>query len=119
MRCATPVLRIDGDEDARRFYVESMGFTIDWEWRHEPHFPVFMSVTRGAVTLFLSEHEGDCQPGGAVYMLVDDVDALYEEFTSKGLVAHMPPTTQAWRQRECVFLDPFGNRLTIATPQQG
>ena len=51
-----PTLRILDASEAQAFYVERLGFRIDWQWRHEPHLPVFMQVSRDGLALYLSEH---------------------------------------------------------------
>jgi hypothetical protein len=67
-------LRITDYERSKVFYVEKLGFGLEWEHRFEPHLPVFMSVVRDGMKLFLSEHAGDCQVGGLVHLLVPDTD---------------------------------------------
>ena len=37
-----PTLRITRYAQSRAFYVDGLGFRVDWEHRFEPHFPVFM-----------------------------------------------------------------------------
>ena len=70
MQRVTPVLRILDEAEAKAFYVDGLGFTVDWEWRHKPGFPIFIKVSRDGLSLFLSEHAGDCQTGGLVYLAV-------------------------------------------------
>ena len=41
-----PALRITDYERSKAYYVEALGFTVDWEHRFAPHLPVFMSVVR-------------------------------------------------------------------------
>ena len=59
-----PTLRITHYGRSKAFYLEQLGFELEWEHRYEPHFPVFMSVVRDGMRLYLSEHTGDCQVGG-------------------------------------------------------
>lgn len=108
-----PVLRILDEAQAKDFYVRGLGFTVDWEWRHEPHYPIFMHVSRDGLAFFLSEHAGDAEVGGRVYLAVDDVDAWYAEIQERGLEADSPPQDQPWGQRETTYCDPFGNRVTL------
>ena len=110
-----PVLRILDEAEAKGFYVQGLGFKVDWEWRHEPGFPLFMQVSRDGLSIFLSEYSGDCQTGGLVYLEVDDVDAWFVETQERGVEPERPPMTQPWGQREMTFGDPFGNRITIGT----
>ncbi len=111
-----PTLRITHYERSRAFYEEGLGFTVDWEWRHAPELPVFLQVRRGELALYLSEHEGDCRPGGCVHLYVPDVDELHAELHDRGVPIASPPTDQAWGNRDMVVLDPDGNRLVWCTP---
>jgi len=88
---------------------------VDWEHRFEPGFPVFAQVTRDGLSLFLTEHMGDCQPGGAAYLVVADVDALYREVGARGIRAAEAPTDTEWGAREMTVIDPDGNRLRFST----
>lgn len=54
----TPQLRITDVQRSLRFYVDGLGFEIDWEHRFGPGFPVFMQVTRAGQSIFLTEHAG-------------------------------------------------------------
>jgi catechol 2,3-dioxygenase-like lactoylglutathione lyase family enzyme len=110
-----PCLRITDYATARAFYVDGLGFTIDWEHRFEPHLPVFLQLTRGDLTFYLSEHAGDLKPGGLVYLYVPDVDAWYAEITARGVACLYPPTDQPWGNRDVRVRDPFGNTLCIAS----
>ena len=70
---------------SRAFYVDGLGFSVDWEHRFEPGFPVFAQLTRNGLSLFLTEHAGDCQVGGAAYFVFDDVDGFYGEISGRGI----------------------------------
>jgi len=111
----TPQFRIT---DARRsipFYVDGLGFEIDWEHRFEPGFPVFMQMTRAGQSIFLTEHAGDCQVGGAASFVVPDVDARHKYFVARGIVPTEPPEMTPWGAHEMVVTDPDGNRLRFAS----
>ena len=110
----TPQLRSTNWKRTRAFY-EGLGFRVEWEHQFEPGFPVFAQVTRDGLSLFLTEHAGDCQVGGAAYIIVDDVDALYREITARGVGVLEPPDDAPWGGREMSVIDPDGNRLRFAT----
>lgn len=95
--------------------MERLGFAIDWEWRHEPGFPVFLQVSRDGLAFYLSEHSGDCEPGGLVYLYVPDVDRWHAELVRAGLAIESPPTSHPWGLRSMTLADPDGNHLCIAT----
>ena len=63
MEQAIPVLRIDDYEKAKSYYLEFLGFEIEFEWRHADGLPVYMGVKRGALVLHLTEHRGDADDG--------------------------------------------------------
>lgn len=112
-----PQLRITNAKRSRAFYIDGLGFTVDWEHQFEPGFPLFLQITRAGQTLFLTEHAGDCQVGGAVYLLIPDALACYADFASKGVVADQPPAPMPWGTIEFVLTDPDGNRLRFAQEQ--
>lgn len=109
-----PQFRITNAPRSAAFYVDGLGFTIDWEHQFEPGFPVFMQLTRAGQTIFLTEHAGDCEVGGAAYFTVPDVDACYREFTARGVTPTEPPADTPWDTREMLLTDPDGNRLRFA-----
>lgn len=80
-----------------------------WEHQFEPGFPWFVSVARGDVRLYLSEHKGDARPNTLIHLYVMDIDAVSGEF---GI--HVDEEVLAGR--ECELTDPGGNGLRVATP---
>jgi hypothetical protein len=50
-----PVLRIFDAALAKRFHIDWPGFTVDWEHRCGPDFPLYMQISRGTVILHLTE----------------------------------------------------------------
>jgi len=54
----TPILRIFDEAKAKEFYVDFLGFKVDWEHRFEPGLPLYLQVSRGDCVLHLSEHSG-------------------------------------------------------------
>ena len=111
-----PQLRTLEWKRSRAFYVDGLGFRVDWEHRFEPGFPVFAQLTRDGLSFFLSEHSGDCQVGGAAYFVVADVDALCQEVRGRGIEPTEPPEDTPWGTREMAVVDPDGNRLRFANP---
>ena len=101
-----PVLRV-AEAGAAVAWYQRLGFSKEWEHRFDPDCPAFVSVSRGAVRLFLSEHLGDARPGTLVHLVVDDLDAVLTEFGR-------PMGDQPYG---CDFelRDPDGNRLRIST----
>ena len=61
-----PILRIFDEAKALEFYVDFLGFKVDWQHRFEANFPLYLQVSLGECALHLSEHHGDASPGAAV-----------------------------------------------------
>jgi hypothetical protein len=102
-----PVLYV---EDAGRAVVwyERLGFVKEWEHQFESGFPWFVSLARGRVRLYLSEHKGDARPDTLIHLYVRDVDRVAEEF---GVLVD----EEGLAGRETALVDPDGNRLRVAT----
>jgi len=118
MQTVIPQLRVTDMAASLRFYVDGLGFAEDWRHQFEPGLPLFVQLTRDGQTLFLTGHAGDCQPGGAVYFKVPDVDACHRAFVEGGVpiqAIHAAPHDTDWGTREMVLIDPDHNRLRFAT----
>lgn len=114
MKSVTPILRIFDETKARAFYVDYLGFQIDWEHRFEENFPLYMQISLGACTLHLSEHHGDCCPGAAVRIEAESLEAFHAELGAKDYKYARPGIeTTPWDTRELTVKDPFGNRLVF------
>ncbi|WP_137920622.1 glyoxalase superfamily protein [Hydrogenophaga sp. 2FB] len=110
----TPILRSFDEAKAREFYLDFLGFKLDWEHRFEPGFPLYMQVSRGGCVLHLSEHHGDACPGAAVRIETDELDAFHAQLTAAQYKYARPGIeTTPWDSREVRIADPFGNRLTF------
>jgi len=109
-----PVFRIYSYDNAREFYVDFLGFKIDWEARFTPEAPVYMQVSRANVSLHLSEHHGDGTPGSLAYIYLTGVEELQKELIGKDY-RHNKPGLQAqdWGMLECAVTDPFNNRIVF------
>jgi uncharacterized glyoxalase superfamily protein PhnB len=110
----TPILRIFDEAKAREFYLEFLGFKLDWEHRFEPGFPLYMQVSMGGCTLHLSEHHGDVCPGASIRIETDELDAYHAQLTAANYKYARPGIEQTpWDSREVRIADPFGNRLVF------
>jgi uncharacterized glyoxalase superfamily protein PhnB len=112
----TPILRIFDEAKAREFYVDFLGFKVDWEHRFEPGLPLYMQLSKDGCVLHLSEHHGDCSPGAAVRIETSDLDAFHAELALKRYKYARPGIENTpWGTREMSVKDPFGNRLTFTS----
>ncbi|MFB6363385.1 glyoxalase superfamily protein [Paenibacillus elgii] len=112
LKSVTPILRIFDETKARAFYLDYLGFQVDWEHRFEENFPLYMQISLGACTLHLSEHHGDCCPGAAVRIEVENLEAFHAKLEAKDYKYAKPGLEiTPWDTRELTVNDPFGNRL--------
>jgi catechol 2,3-dioxygenase-like lactoylglutathione lyase family enzyme len=108
---AIPILRIFSEAKAREFYLDFLGFTVDWEHRFEAGMPLYMQIHRGELALHLSEHHGDATPGSAVFIRIDDIAALHAELNAKQYGYARPGLHEQDWGTTMNIADPFGNHL--------
>ncbi|MEQ3550484.1 glyoxalase superfamily protein [Pseudonocardia nematodicida] len=107
-----PILRLHRFADVRPFYVDYLGFAVEWEHRFEPGMPLYARLARGATRLDLSEHHGDGTPGSAVWIPVADVGALHRELRRKDHPSVRPGIDRdAPGGPTLAVIDPSGNML--------
>ncbi len=110
-----PLLRIFSVEKAQEFYIGYLGFKVDWEHRFEPSLPLYMQVSRGDLTLHLTEHHGDCTPGAKVFVEMTGVAELHAELTAKNYAYLRPGLEQApWGATTVTLTDPFMNQILFS-----
>jgi len=110
---AIPVLHVSSAAAAEDFYCNHLGFSRDFAYRIDDTAadPCYMGLSRDGVELHVSSFSGDAVPGGVVYLLVDDVDALHKQLVAQGVAIALEPTEQSWGNREMYVKDPDGNSL--------
>jgi uncharacterized glyoxalase superfamily protein PhnB len=110
----TPILRIFDEIKAVEFYVDFLGFKIDWQHRFEPNFPLYLQVSRGECVLHLSEHHGDSTPGSALRIETDELEAFQQQLLVKEYKFAYPQIqAMPWGSQDMTISDPFGNRLVF------
>jgi catechol 2,3-dioxygenase-like lactoylglutathione lyase family enzyme len=108
---AIPLVRIFSEEKAKEFYIDFLGFSIDWEHRFDTNFPLYAQIRRSDVVLHLTEHHGDATPGSTVFVPTVDVDALQAELSAKDYQFSKPSVVELPWGRQLEVADPFGNRF--------
>lgn len=113
-----PLLRIFDEQKAREFYLDFLGFKVDFEHRFGSNFPLYLGVSHSNCRLHLTEHFGDATPGSHVRIEVDDVAAFAAALAARNYRYAKPgkPQPQPWGSVEITITDPFANRLTFVQP---
>ncbi|MHC8383819.1 glyoxalase superfamily protein [Pseudomonas sp. LB3P14] len=110
----TPILRIFDEIKAVEFYVDFLGFKIDWQHRFEPNLPLYLQVSRGECVLHLSEHYGDSTPGSALRIETDELEVFQQQLLAKEYPFARPQIqAMPWGSQDMTVTDPFGNRLVF------
>jgi catechol 2,3-dioxygenase-like lactoylglutathione lyase family enzyme len=109
-----PILRMFSIEKTKAFYIDFLGFTVDWEHRFEKDAPLYMQISRAGCMLHLSEHHGDGTPGAAVYVVTKGLDDFHRDVTAKTYHFMNPGIERMpWGARCMTVIDPSGNRLSF------
>lgn len=113
----TPILRIFDLAKAEEFYLEYLGFQVDWDHRFDDDAPLHRQVSRGDLVLHLSEHHGDGSPGAHLRVTMREVAAFHEELVSRKF-RYMRPglETTPWGTLATGVIDPFGNSIRFCEP---
>ena len=107
-----PILRIFDVQKAKDFYVDFLGFTIDWEHRFDETSPLYLQIIRGGCTLHLSEHHGDGTPGSIVFLRVTGLKEYHLEISAKEYRFNRPGLEETfYNSRGVTVIDPFGNQI--------
>jgi uncharacterized glyoxalase superfamily protein PhnB len=110
---AIPILRIFDETRAREFYIDFLGFQVDWEHRFEPGTPLYMQISRDDCVVHLSEHHGDATPGAALRIEATALDTYCDALNAKRYKYSRPGIQSMPWGRDMSIKDPFGNKLTF------
>jgi predicted enzyme related to lactoylglutathione lyase len=83
-----PILRVSNLEASVRYYVDVLGFGIDF-------YESIASVSRGRCALFLVQGDQG-NPGSWVWVGVSDVDSVHAEYVRSGAKIRQAPTNFPW-----------------------
>jgi len=105
---STPILKVADMSVSLRYYVDVLGFE-NAAWGTDD----FTSVNRDRAGIYLCRG-GQGQPGTWVWIGVEDVEALYEEYKASGARIHHPPANYPWAM-EMKVEDPDGHILRFGS----
>ena len=109
-----PVLRNFNEDKVKEFYVDFLGFEIEFEHREE-NTPLYLGLIKSGFRLHLSEHYGDSTfPITSIRIELDDLELFHKKLTDKNYEYCKPSIIkQDWGTMEMLIDDPFGNRLVF------
>jgi uncharacterized glyoxalase superfamily protein PhnB len=114
MERAVPILPGDDLQVAKQFYVDALGFRVQFE-ATEDHKNGLLGLERGTIRLTI-----DCPMAGhgrlaCVALEVASVDSYYDEWRQQVAVTRAPQN-EPWGARTFDLTDPFGNTIFVMGP---
>jgi catechol 2,3-dioxygenase-like lactoylglutathione lyase family enzyme len=109
-----PVIRIFDVAKAKEFYINWLGFEIEWEHQFEPEIPFYFGIKRDDIQLHLSEHHGDSVPSVKVFIVCNEIEKYFAELQSRPYKYYRPGIQETfYGTKLMVVQDPFGNKLSF------
>ena len=107
-----PVIRIFSEQKAKEFYLDFLGFSLEWEHRFEEALPLYAQVKRGDLVLHLSEHHGDATPGSTNDVPLEGIRGPARGTDREAVrVRRGPSIVEVPWGLTMEVTDPFGNRF--------
>lgn len=112
-----PTLRFFDYDKTIEFYVNWLGFKIDWTHTFDDNAPKFMQASLQDVIVYLSEHHGDGSPG--VHIMIRDFRGLkdyHKTLIGKKYKYNRPGLeVPFWDEGSITVtvIDPVGNKITF------
>ena len=116
-----PVLRMSEEAAAKAFYVDFLGFEIEWEHRFEnsPESPLYMQIRLGQAVIQLNGHAKPYTPPAEVRTLVRGVQAFCNHLRSIESKFPKPSVVDprySGKNTDMNLIDPFENYLVFWEP---
>ncbi|WP_375256824.1 glyoxalase superfamily protein [Citreimonas sp.] len=106
-----PIFRSFDEAKARAFYIDWLGFEVEFEHRTAPDLPLYMGLRRAGFVVHLSEHHGDATPGSTAFVRMSGIEAFHAEITARPYANNRPGLDRMPWGLQVEVTDPFGNRI--------
>ena len=116
-----PVLRMLDEAKSKAFYVNYLGYEIDWEHRFndDSQSPLYMQIHLGSSVLHLNGHAEQDSPVCEVRIPVKGLEAFHRHLSSKDSDFATPDIDDPRyedRPADLNLYDPSGNHLVFWAP---
>ncbi len=117
-RSSIPVLRMFDEAKAKDFYLDYLGFAVDWEHRFgpSPDSPLYMQIRQGAAIIHLNGHANEDAPVSEVRIPVQGLEDYCEHLRAKESDYPKPSVVDPryeGRKTDMNVFDPFQNYLVF------
>ncbi|MBA3260799.1 MAG: VOC family protein [Gemmatimonadales bacterium] len=109
VECVIPILSVRSIQASIRYYVDVLGFKVDWGGDSTD----MASVSRDDKAIMLCQGDQG-QPGTWIWIGVEDIEPLYEHYRVMGVSFRQPPTNRPWAY-EMQVEDPDGHVLRFGS----
>ena len=107
-----PILRIFDYKKAIEFYIDWLGFKINWGHTFDENTPVYLEIEKDGLIIHLSEHHGDGTPGTNVFIWCNSVEEFHKEIINKKYKYNKPGLKKTFYGSFAVkVIDPFQNQI--------
>lgn len=117
IKSSCPILRMLDEGQAKRFYLDYLGFQVDWECRFSAEAPLFMQVRLGEACIHLDGHASSDSPISQVNIPVLGLQNYCDHLIAKR-TGYMTPCLvdprYVGRDTDMNIEDPFGNLLIFS-----
>ncbi len=110
VECIIPILRVNSLAASLRYYVDVLGFKVDWGGGENS---IMASVSRDGRAIMLCQGEQG-QAGTWIWIGVEDIEPLFAEYSGKGARFREQPTNYPWAY-EMRIEDPDGHVLRFGS----
>lgn len=106
-----PTFQINDHKKAIEFYVDFLGFSIDWEHRFGDSAPVYMQISNNGMILHLSENER-FKTSVIVFVETKGIESFRNTLLNNKYGKVIPDISiTSWNTKQMELEDPFGNLL--------
>ena len=107
-----PILRIFDYKKAIEFYIDWLGFKINWNHTFDDNTPIYLEIEKDGLIIHLSEHHGDGTPGTNVFVWCNGVEDFHQEIINKRYKYNNPGLEKIFYGSLAVkVIDPFHNQI--------
>jgi lactoylglutathione lyase len=111
-----PIINVADVGQSLGFWRDLMGATVAFEWPGPDGEPIYAGLDVGTSHLGIGGPSAAPAPGPrpiAIWVYVDEVDALVGRLVAAGVTVTEPPADQPWGERVTRVLDPDGTEVII------
>jgi len=119
MTTLVPYLTLGLGDATLRLLTDGLGFEVVTEQRGDDGAIGHIELRRGDAIVMGGTGEPSIGTSPGLYLVVDDVDAMYEAALAAGATQGYPPEDTLWGTRRARFTDPDGHEWSIGTYQPG